>query len=224
MLGSRLNVLTIRLWPTTFTGCTLVRLELAHQRTYAHLLKGKGGTHYHMLTHFVWRLECSNGLVLSSLPRHASLFKANHSIVSALSFYAQYAKQFSTGPVAQWIRHRPTEPGIAGSNPAGVVVSVAKPDTGAWGTKGIVYTCEDCWLHGQGDRGRDMAPRKAQAALSLGSQNLRSAAAWGLVAFPPMTLARSSHGPVAQWIRHRATEPGIAGSSPAGVIAAAQAS
>ena len=28
-------------------------------------------------------------------------------------------------------------------------------------------------------------------------------------------------GPVAQWIRHRPTEPGIAGSSPAGVIAAA---
>ena len=29
---------------------------------------------------------------------------------------------FSTiGPVAQWIRHRPTEPGIAGSSPAGVI-------------------------------------------------------------------------------------------------------
>ena len=26
------------------------------------------------------------------------------------------------------------------------------------------------------------------------------------------------HGPVAQWIRHRPTEPGIAGSSPAGFI------
>ena len=26
-----------------------------------------------------------------------------------------------TGPVAQWIRHRPTEPGIAGSSPAGVI-------------------------------------------------------------------------------------------------------
>ena len=25
------------------------------------------------------------------------------------------------GPVAQWIRHRPTEPGIAGSSPAGVM-------------------------------------------------------------------------------------------------------
>ena len=25
------------------------------------------------------------------------------------------------GPVAQWIRHRPTEPGIAGSSPAGVI-------------------------------------------------------------------------------------------------------
>ena len=28
----------------------------------------------------------------------------------------------SAGPVAQWIRHRPTEPGIAGSSPAGVIV------------------------------------------------------------------------------------------------------
>ena len=27
----------------------------------------------------------------------------------------------SIGPVAQWIRHRPTEPGIAGSSPAGVI-------------------------------------------------------------------------------------------------------
>ena len=26
-----------------------------------------------------------------------------------------------SGPVAQWIRHRPTEPGIAGSSPAGVI-------------------------------------------------------------------------------------------------------
>ena len=28
--------------------------------------------------------------------------------------------QVSTGPVAQWIRHRPTEPGIVGSSPTGV--------------------------------------------------------------------------------------------------------
>ena len=28
------------------------------------------------------------------------------------------------GPVAQWIRHRPTEPGIAGSSPAGVIGEV----------------------------------------------------------------------------------------------------
>ena len=27
----------------------------------------------------------------------------------------------ATGPVAQWIRHRPTQPGIAGSSPAGVI-------------------------------------------------------------------------------------------------------
>ena len=33
--------------------------------------------------------------------------------------------QIITGPVAQWIRHRPTEPGIAGSSPAGVICFVS---------------------------------------------------------------------------------------------------
>ena len=31
----------------------------------------------------------------------------------------------ASGPVAQWIRHRPTEPGIAGSSPAGVILILA---------------------------------------------------------------------------------------------------
>ncbi len=30
----------------------------------------------------------------------------------------------ASGPVAQWIRHRPTEPGIAGSSPAGVIFAL----------------------------------------------------------------------------------------------------
>ena len=36
----------------------------------------------------------------------------------------------SPGPVAQWIRHRPTEPGIAGSSPAGVIYSFGPQDRG----------------------------------------------------------------------------------------------
>ena len=32
----------------------------------------------------------------------------------------------SVGPVAQWIRHRPTEPGIAGSSPPGSQLKLAK--------------------------------------------------------------------------------------------------
>ena len=32
-----------------------------------------------------------------------------------------YCLIIARGPVAQWIRHRPTEPGIAGSSPAGVI-------------------------------------------------------------------------------------------------------
>ena len=33
-----------------------------------------------------------------------------------------WKSRIATGPVAQWIRHRPTEPGIAGSSPAGVIL------------------------------------------------------------------------------------------------------
>ena len=36
-------------------------------------------------------------------------------------YYSPHIKS-PQGPVAQWIRHRPTEPGIAGSSPVGVIV------------------------------------------------------------------------------------------------------
>jgi hypothetical protein len=39
---------------------------------------------------------------------------------SAMPVYSTVHKK-PAGPVAQWIRHRPTEPGIAGSSPAGVI-------------------------------------------------------------------------------------------------------
>ena len=48
-----LNVLTMRLWPATFADCTFIRLELAHQWTYAHLFEGKNRTHHHMSTYFL---------------------------------------------------------------------------------------------------------------------------------------------------------------------------
>ena len=35
--------------------------------------------------------------------------------------YKLEMRGIAIGPVAQWIRHRPTEPGIAGSSPAGVI-------------------------------------------------------------------------------------------------------
>lgn len=38
------------------------------------------------------------------------------------------SSRFRTGPVAQWIRHRPTEPGIAGLSPAGVILSQVLAD------------------------------------------------------------------------------------------------
>ena len=39
----------------------------------------------------------------------------------AFPSFVHWGRSHTTGPVAQWIRHRPTEPGIAGSSPAGVI-------------------------------------------------------------------------------------------------------
>ena len=41
------------------------------------------------------------------------------------------AALMAQGPVAQWIRHRPTEPGIAGSSPGGVILTHASIDRAA---------------------------------------------------------------------------------------------
>ena len=40
----------------------------------------------------------------------------------AVLFEYMRISMHSSGPVAQWIRHRPMEPGIAGSSPAGVII------------------------------------------------------------------------------------------------------
>ena len=49
---------------------------------------------------------------------------ARDTLYEAFSFFCRCSSQslpMAVGPVAQWIRHRPTEPGIAGSSPAGVM-------------------------------------------------------------------------------------------------------
>ena len=45
-----------------------------------------------------------------------------HVFISVFSWFEPTGPEIgmSVGPVAQWIRHRPTEPGITGSSPAGV--------------------------------------------------------------------------------------------------------
>ena len=45
------------------------------------------------------------------------------------------------GPVAQWIRHRPTEPGIAGSSPAGVMFRLLPARSGFLFTDANVRPC-----------------------------------------------------------------------------------
>ena len=52
--------------------------------------------------------------------RHASFW---HSFCGNYTYSC--SPKYLGGPVAQWIRHRPTEPGIADSSPAGVMVSCA---------------------------------------------------------------------------------------------------
>ena len=62
-----------------------------------------------------------------------------------------------------------------------------------------------------------------QVATSPGCERAQRRNLWGAAADFALAFAPprppTARGPVAQWIRHRPTEPGIAGSSPAGVIA-----
>ena len=54
---------------------------------------------------------------LSTFRKVCQWFLHNKSVFCS---YTQISGECIIGPVAQWIRHRPTEPGIAGSSPAGV--------------------------------------------------------------------------------------------------------
>ena len=59
--------------------------------------------------------------ISSQLPKEC---KPDRLFVLAMGSLQHYSTihQCSIGPVAQWIRHWPTEPGIAGSSPAGVML------------------------------------------------------------------------------------------------------
>ena len=46
---------------------------------------------------------------------------STHTITGYVLIVTSCILNMLIGPVAQWIRHRPTEPGIAGSSPAGVI-------------------------------------------------------------------------------------------------------
>ena len=83
-------------------------------------------------------LSSLSSLLCSHLPSLSSLASPSLSLTALFSLLPvsccslalppsspcfQVARSTSKGigPVAQWIRHRPTEPGIAGSSPAGVM-------------------------------------------------------------------------------------------------------
>ena len=76
----------------------------------------------------------STGLLFS----FSSAFARQRPAVAAWRKFAKGAQ----GPVAQWIRHRPTEPGIAGLSPAGVICAShplhARP---AWRLPRVFWSC-----------------------------------------------------------------------------------
>ena len=58
----------------------------------------------------------------SPSPQHIGTHELpNNGSATPLRAYCPISGTSIRGPVAQWIRHRPTEPGIAGSSPAGVM-------------------------------------------------------------------------------------------------------
>ena len=95
-----------------------VRLkEKRHTHTHTHT-----HTHAHKLTSTIAheRPEANEKACLGAaicLPLSKS-FQMRERIFAKLPF--------SAGPVAQWIRHRPSEPGIAGYSPAGVIAIMGR--------------------------------------------------------------------------------------------------
>ena len=73
----------------------------------------------HAVLGAVWRVQ---RVVLLHLAFAPCILRWCGSFVLCLSLVA-IPLVLVDGPVAQWIRHRPAEPGIAGSSPAGVIVA-----------------------------------------------------------------------------------------------------
>ena len=134
----------------------------------------------------------------------------------------------STGPVAQWIRHRPTEPGIVGSSPTGVMHSLSTQSSSSpllhkfkvqlWMCPGTsaVWVCKRQWPMSKNTRSvHKWSPATAHHG---GDLPARSFCPPRCVTSASEILRNASSGPVAQWIRHRPREPGIVGSSPSGVM------
>ena len=117
--------------------------------------------------------------------------------------------------MAQWIRHRPTEPGIAGSSPAGVMFSEERPPQGGLARcNRVTFSSKAKTLK----RSRHDGVQQVQKLCGTWAEMFSDRKQNPCCSFALFTWPMSSSGPVAQWIRHRPTEPGIAGSRPAGVI------
>ena len=114
-------------------------------------------------------------------------------------------KREAYASVAQWIRHRPPKPGIAGSSPVGGVNSAYFAVT----TKAFSV---NNWVSGTFIR---------QMVLEKENLNYNHFFSWTSIVLRNMkSFLRKlvAYASVAQWIRHRPPKPGIAGSTPVGGV------
>ena len=103
------------------------------------------------------------------------------------------------GPVAQWIRHRPTEPGIVGWSPTRIIKTSVRDSREI-----------PCPAHQLVAWSSGMTPGESWPQFQ--EQPSCKDCGWDDFRRP---LPR---GPVAQWIRHRPTGPGVVGSSPTRIM------
>ena len=164
------------------------------------------------------------------------------------------------GPVAQWIRHQPTEPGIVGSSPTRIILffhSVAtekshvplccKPIYNSKVRSTSVFTGQNFVCKGASDihsaKSAFFAPPHFSHTSQIFLQGPMGALVGAWISTPTASFVywqdflgertrtalvqdcgwdecrqRLPRGPVAQWIRHQPTEPGIVGSSPTRII------
>ena len=126
--------------------------------------------------------------------------------------------------MAQWIRHRPAEPGIVGSSPTGVMHTCDTVVSFSVSSQNQITSVDVSGIFSSVVCKSPMAQfqKNLKQVVSLYSPAWRVARIFGRFLHPGGSLpmcrnpeTTQPHGPLAQWTRHRPSEPGNTGSSPA---------